>query len=180
METVTGAPIDAEFVASFVARYGDAWRSQDPDRILAECTGDTEWWVPGSEPLRGPAAVGEWLRDLFTMVPDARMDYPVGAPYLSLDGTQASARFRLRGTMRGPMRPPGFAPTDGPIEDSGVEFYEEFRDGRLARCTILFDRLNVAEQIGAAPAPGSGAERLAVAVQRLQARRMRRDARRRG
>jgi hypothetical protein len=126
--------VGPDFVTAFVARYGDAWRSLDPARVLALCTEDTVWQVPGAgTPLRGREAVGAWLDALFAMVPDATFDYPVGPPLLALDGTVAGARFRLRGTMRGPMVPPGFAPTDGPIQDEGVEIYEEFRNGLLAR-----------------------------------------------
>lgn len=173
--------ITVEFLDEFVRRYGDAWRSCDPTRVAAECTSDTKWQVPGlAEPLQGRAAVATWLGNLFTMVPDVEFTYPVGSPLLAVDGTQAAAGFRLRGTMRGPMQPPGFAPTDHPIEDSGIEVYEEFRDGLLHRCTLLFDGLHVARQIGAAPPPGSGAERVGVLLQRLQARSMRRAARKAG
>lgn len=175
-----GALVTEEFIERFVARYGDAWRSREPTRVVAECTPDTTWRVPGlPELLVGRAAVAQWLANFFTMVPDAEFDYPAGPPYLTIDGTRAAARFRLRGTMRGPMVPPGFAPTDSPIEDEGIEFYDEFREGLLHRCTMLFDGLHVARQIGAAPAAGSGAERVGVLLQRLQARAMRRSARRR-
>lgn len=175
----TGTHVTHEFLDEFVQRYGDAWRSCDPARVVAECTVDTVWRVPGTtDPLVGRVAVAEWLASLFRMMPDALFEYPVGPPFASVDGTAAAARFRLQGTMRGPMEPPGFAATDSPIVDEGVEVYEEFRDGLLARCTIVFDALHVARQIGAAPAPGSRAERMGVLMQRLQARTMRRSARR--
>lgn len=181
MELGTDNRITHEFLDAFVQRYGDAWRSGDPARVVAECTADTVWQVPGvADRLVGRAAVAEWLESLFRMVPDAQFDYPVESPFLSADGTAAAARFRLQGTMRGPMEPPGFAATDSPIVDEGVEIYEQFRDGLLARCTIVFDALHVARQIGAAPAPGSRAERMGVLMQRLQARSMRRSARRAG
>jgi hypothetical protein len=146
---------------------------------VAECTQDTTWVVPTAEgPLVGRTAVAEWLTNLLRMVPDASFDYPLGSPLLAIDGTTAAARFRLTGTMTGPMTPPGFAPTDSPISDEGIEIYERFDAGRLARCTIIFDALDVARQIGAAPVPGSRAERMSVLAQRLQARSRRRAARR--
>lgn len=173
----TRLPITEDFLQAFVERYGAAWRSHDPDRIVAECTEDTTWVVPTAEgPLQGRDAVAEWLTNLFHMVPDASFEYPLGPPLLAVDGTTAAARFRITGTMTGPMTPPGFAPTDSPLRDEGIEIYERFADGRLARCTIVFDALDVARQIGAAPAPGSRAERMSVLAQRLQARRMRRAA----
>lgn len=174
-------PATQEFLTEFVQRYGDAWRTLDPSRVVAECTVDTVWHVPGVEgPLEGREAVSEWLAALFRMVPDARFDYPVGAPFLALDGSAAAARFRLEGTMLGPMEPPGFAPTGQSLSDEGIEIYERFEDGLLARCTIVFDALHVARQIGAAPPPGSGAEKMGVALQRLHARRSRRAADRSG
>lgn len=180
MNAGTATPLTEEFLRDFVERYGEAWRSRDPDRIVAECTDDTTWLVPtADEPLHGRESVADWLTNLFVMVPDAQFDYPLGPPFLAVDRSAAAARFRLEGTMRGPMNPPGFAPTDSPLVDEGIEIYEQFRDGRLARCTIIFDALNVARQIGAAPAPDSGAERMSVLMQRLQARSMRRSAGRR-
>ena len=171
--------VTGDFVGAFVERYGEAWRSREPAAIAAHCTRDTVWRVPGVDaPLTGRAAVSGWLQGFFRMLPDAEFDYPLGPPYVAVDGTGAAARFRLRGTMRGPMVPPGFAPTHGPVDDEGVELYERFEDGRLARCTIVFDQLHVARQIGAAPAPGSAAERLGVLLQRQHARRRRRGARR--
>lgn len=179
MDLGTDTLVTHEFLGEFVQRYGDAWRSGDPARIVAECTADTVWRVPGvTDPLVGRVAVAEWLGSLFRMVPDAQFEYPVGSPFASADGTAAAARFRLQGTMRGPMEPPGFAATDSPIVDEGVEVYEQFRHGLLARCTIVFDALQVARQIGAAPAAGSRVERMGVFMQRLQARAMRRSARR--
>lgn len=180
MNAGTATQLTEKFLREFVERYGEAWRSRDPARIVAECTDDTTWLVPtADEPLHGRESVADWLTNLFVMVPDAQFDYPLGPPLLAVDRTAAAARFRLAGTMRGPMSPPGFAPTDSPLVDEGIEIYDDFRDGRLARCTIIFDALNVARQIGAAPTPGSGAERMSVLLQRLQARRMRRSVRRR-
>jgi hypothetical protein len=179
VETTSSARVTAADVDGFVARYGDAWRARDPARIVAECTQDVCWQVAGiDEPLRGRAAVTEWLEGFFRMVPEAEFHYPFGPPFVATNGSAAAARFRFRGIMRGPMEPQGFAPTDGAIDDEGIELYERFEGGRLARCTIVFDQLHVARQIGAAPARGSRAERLGVLVQRRAARRRRRTARR--
>lgn len=179
METTSGTKVTADFVDAFVGRYGDAWRSRDPARIVAQCTEDVRWRVAGLDaPLQGRPAITEWLEGFFRMVPDAELEYPFGPPYVARDGSGAAARFRFEGTMRGPMVPPGFAPTNGPIHDEGVELYERFEGGCLARCTIVFDELQVARQIGAAPVAGSKAERLGVLMQRREARRRRRAVRR--
>ena len=78
--------------------------------------------------------------------------------------------------MTGPMDPPGFAPTGREIEFETAEFWL-FADGLLVRETVVVDMLALARQIGAAPQPGSFADRLTVSLQRLAARRARRARR---
>jgi len=51
-------------------------------------------------------------------------------------------------------------------------FYE-FEGDRVKRARIIVNMNDIAVQVGAAPGPGTLGERVAVAVQRLTARRMR-------
>jgi hypothetical protein len=44
------------------------------------------------------------------------------------------------------------------------------RAGRIARYRAFYDMNDLARQLGIVPPPGSGAERVMVALQRLQAR----------
>jgi hypothetical protein len=82
----------------------------------------------------------------------------------------------MRGTMTGPIDPPGFAPTGRAMEVEGVDLWT-MRDGRIARCQAFYDMNDVARQLAIAPPPGSRAEKAVVALQRLQARMLRRSAR---
>jgi hypothetical protein len=78
---------------------------------------------------------------------------------------------RVTGTVTGPYDPPGFAPTHRRLTTEFGGFYE-FEGERVRRARIIVNMNDVAIQIGAAPRPGTPAERLAVAMQRLNARRI--------
>jgi hypothetical protein len=71
--------------------------------------------------------------------------------------------------MLGPLDPPGYAPTGGRVEFEGIDFYDRFHDGLLTHYTVLFDMLDLGRQIGAAPQPGTLADRMGVFMQRLAA-----------
>jgi len=115
-----------------------------------------------------------FLTALWRAMPDLRFELVEG-PYLAEDGRHAAARVRVSGTVTGRLDPPGFAPTGAPMTTEFGGFYE-FEGERVKRGRIIVNMNDVGIQIGAAPAPGSRAERLAVRMQRLTARRLRRGA----
>jgi steroid delta-isomerase-like uncharacterized protein len=124
------------------------------------------------EIMRGHADVERFLSSLWRAMPDLRFELVEG-PYLAEDGRHAAARVRVEGTMTGPAEPPGFAPTDARVTAEFAAFYE-LEGERIKRERVILNMNDVGVQMGAAPAPGSRGERLAVAIQRLTARRMRR------
>jgi hypothetical protein len=79
----------------------------------------------------------------------------------------------MRGTMKGPLDPPGFAPTGRSMEVEGVDLWM-MRDGRIARYRAFYDINDLARQLGIAPPAGSRADRAMVRLQRLQAPILRR------
>jgi len=89
-------------------------------------------------------------------------------PYVSVDGCGIAVRVSIRGTMSGPLDPPGFAATGSKVEFQTAEF-SQIRDGLLARRTVILDMLDLARQIGAVPNPGGVADRLGVWSQRIGA-----------
>jgi steroid delta-isomerase-like uncharacterized protein len=169
-------PLREAFVLEFVQKWEEVWKSGDVDRILPLLADDIVFDDPTfPETLHGREAVREFLEVLFRAFP--KMDYEVlGEPYLSLDRTGVALAYRVMTTMEGELDPPGFAPTGQPVEFLAVDLYQ-FRDGLLSDYTIVFDMMGVGRQIGAAPEPGTFAERMGVFMQRLAARRMRRRAR---
>jgi predicted ester cyclase len=149
--------------------------AHDAEAVAALCSEGVVWEDPAApEPLCGREAVYRFHRDImFRALPDVRIEL-VDGPYLSLDGAGVAVRLRISGTMTGPLTPPGFAPTGGPVEFSTAEF-SHFDGDLLARHTVVLDMLGLARQIRAVPKAGSLAERISVWLQHIAARRARRQ-----
>ena len=167
--------VDARFARHFLERLHAAVNAHDAEAVAALCCEGVVWEDPAApEPLRGREAVYRFHRDLmFRALPDVRIE-PVEGPYLSLDGAGVAVRLRISGTMTGPLTPPGFAPTGGPVEFETAEF-SHFDGDLLARHAVVLDMLALARQIGAVPKAGSLAERISVWLQHIAARRARRQ-----
>jgi steroid delta-isomerase-like uncharacterized protein len=172
----TGAGISPERARDWVERFRTGWNSHDLDRLLALVTEDVVWEDPSIPDgvLHGKPALREWLSSVWTAMPDLEFEW-VGEPFVSLDGTRLAAAWKGTGRFTGPLDPPGFAPTGGRVEMTGVDIHE-FDGELLRRVVTASDLMDVGRQIGAAPARGSGAERFGVMMQRLFARRLRRKA----
>jgi steroid delta-isomerase-like uncharacterized protein len=157
----------------FVERYVAAWNGCDTDAMAQLITEDIVWADPAlPEPARGVPAVQEFMRTSFRAFPDLRFGEP-DPPLLAVTGDVVLWAWYMEGTHRGAIDPPGFAPTGRTMRVDGVDQWT-IRDGRIARYRAFYDMNDVARQLGIAPAPGSRAERVMVALQRLQARLARR------
>jgi steroid delta-isomerase-like uncharacterized protein len=170
VEQVTAQATTAgeRFATDFADRWQKAWNSREPGQVTALCTEDVIWDDPMTErPERGREAVAEYLRTVWRAFPDLEFTWPEG-PFASFQGIKLALHWKLTGTMRGPMEPPGFAPTGRRIDLEGVDLLE-IRDGLCCSYQGFFDRQAVAQQVGIAPATGSQAERVAVGAQRLLA-----------
>jgi steroid delta-isomerase-like uncharacterized protein len=162
-------------LAQFCARYLAAWNGHDATAMADLVADDVVWEDPAlPAPARGVAAVQEFMRTAWVTFPDLHFD-ETDAPHCTFEGAQVAWRWRMRGTMTGPIEPPGFAPTGRRMEVEGVDLWT-LRDGRIARYRAFYDMNDVARQLGIAPAPGSTGEKAVAALQRLQARVMRRRA----
>lgn len=173
--------LDERFIRDFTERWLAAWNSKDPDQILALCSHDVVWNESGVVGrLEGHDAVRKKsLRPFFDAVPDVQIQY-IDEPYLAVDGSKAAARWRIGGSMTGVWNPPGFAPTNSPVTLEGAEFWE-FGGGLVSNYTLLYDGLDLGQQIGAAPKPDTLSERAGLVMQSMAARKMRRrSARGRG
>jgi steroid delta-isomerase-like uncharacterized protein len=160
-------------LASFCAGYLAAWNDRDPNAMAPLLTDDIVWEDPAlPAPARGVAAVQEFMRASWRGFPDLRFD-ETDTPHRTAGGDDVAWRWRMRGTMTGPLDPPGFAPTGRPMEVEGVDLWT-FRDDRIARYRAFYDLNDLARQLAIAPAPGSRGEKAMVALQRLQARLIRR------
>lgn len=153
---------------AFCARQLAAWNDHDAAAMADLVTDDVVWEDPAlPAPARGPAAVQEFMRDVWVMFPDLRFD-ETDTPHRTAGGDQVAWRWRMRGTNTGPIDPPGFAPTGRTIEIEGVDLWT-MRDGRIARYRAFYDFNELAVQLGLAPAPGSRLEQALATLQRLGA-----------
>jgi hypothetical protein len=75
--------------------------------------------------------------------------------------------------MTGPLDPPGRAPTGRQWRVEGADFHQ-YRDGLISRLRIVFNLAEASQQLGLMPTPGSRAERIAAALQRVETRFRRR------
>jgi predicted ester cyclase len=108
-------------------------------------------------------------------VPDLTFEW-LGEPFISVDGSRMAAAWKGVGHMTGRLEPPGFAPTGGRVEVTGIDIHEF--DGELVRRVVTAtDTIAMGRQIGAAPAAGSRGELVGELMQRLTARRLRTRAR---
>lgn len=168
--------LSPEQVKAFADEFLAAWNSHDPARLVALSQPDVLWEDPYIEGGRlvGHQALSEWLTSVWRSMPDLTFEI-VDSLHLGLDRRSAMVNWRGVATMTGELHPPGFAPTNGPVEMFGADTHW-LRDGKLTHVLTVTDVMAVGRQIGAAPQPGTAAERMGVMMQRLAARKMRKSA----
>jgi predicted ester cyclase len=161
--------IDEAFARDFLVRLHGSVNSHDAAAVAALCHEDVVWDDPAAPgPLHGREAVRRFHADtMLRAIPDVRVDM-IDGPYLALDRKGVCARLRIRGTMTGPLVPPGFAPTNGPIGFETAEF-SRFEGGLLSRHAVIIDMLALARQIGAVPPAGGLGERIGLWGQHVAA-----------
>jgi len=160
------SPFDPQ---QFRSRYIAAWNGCDTDLLAELITEDIVWRDPAlPEPAEGVAAVQDFMRRSFATMPDLRFS-DSDPPHLSVEGDQIAWGWTMHGTMSGPIDPPGFAASGARVQIDGVDLWR-MRDGRIARYRAFYDLAELLRQLGILPPPGSPAERLSVALQRLKVR----------
>jgi steroid delta-isomerase-like uncharacterized protein len=157
--------VDADWLGTFVESYTAAWNSHEPERLFALMTDDIVYDDAGwPTRMRGPAEIRPFLESIWRALPDLRFEVLEG-PYVVPGRPKAATHWRGTATFTGPLDPPGFAPTGERAVFEGVDLHE-YRDGRLARLRIVFDLMDLTQQIGILPERGSRGERTLVAMQR--------------
>ena len=161
-------------IASDVTDRGiAAWNARDPRQIVSHWSEDCIYESPV---LPGGRVVGRDASQVAVAVTlRAFPDFKLVEldRWISPDGLRVALRWRASGTFTGPLDPPGFAPTGGPVEVEGMTC-TELRDGEVAHFRHYFDVTGMGRQLAAVPARGSVAERLVVVLQRRRAARLRR------
>lgn len=165
--------VDIEVARQLTRQVAKLVTDKDLDGFAELCTEDVVFDDPAfPAPFRGRTEVIEGLRTVFGAFPDLVYEL-VGDPMIS-SGDTIGTRVHFTGTMRGPLDPPGFAPTHQPIDLHGFELYTLADDARLRKMELFIDTLELGRQIGAVPPEGSPGDRLGVLLQRFSARRARR------
>src|SRR6478609_2615304 len=172
--TTTAADPKAGFdLEGFTQRYVAAWNGCDTDAMAELITDDIVWVDPAMPaPARGIPAVQEFMRMSFQIFPDLRFSEP-DPPQLAVSGDLIAWAWVMEGTFRGPIDPPGFAPTGKRMRVQGVDMWT-MRDGRIADYRAYYDMNDLVRQLGILPEPGSRAEKVSAALQRLQVRMQKR------
>lgn len=146
-KVMTGADVRAH-VMSFI----QALNSHEPDKVVALMTDDVLWMDPSMRmPVAGREAARKAVTAMFTALPDMHFPLEDVEIYLSEDEKKAIAKWRVVATMTGPLDPPGFGPTGKTVYFTGVCTYD-FRDGLISRHEIIYDFMDVGQQLGLLPA----------------------------
>ena len=96
-----------------------------PDEVLALCAQDVRWEDPLTDgPERGAGAVRRYLEALWGAFPDMELDWVEAELYRSPDPRRLACRWRMTGTMLGPLEPQGFAPTGRRLDAEGIDVFE--------------------------------------------------------
>ena len=150
--------VDPSFLESFSERFGAAWNSHQPERLVELMTEDIVYddsaWT---RTMRGHGDVREFLEFLWRAMPDLEF-HDLEGPFLARGEPTVAFYWRGTGTFTGPLDPPGFAPTGARVAFEGFELLE-FRDDRVCRLRIVYDMMDVSRQIGIVPKPGEPVER---------------------
>ena len=87
-------------------------------------------------------------------------------------GDKVALRWHSEGTHRGELE--GLAPTGARGLVTGISI-DRWQDGKVVESWTEWDNLGLARQLGAAPPEGSVGEKVGMTVQRVMARRMRKQ-----
>lgn len=158
---VVGADVLKARIMSFI----EAMNAHDIDKILSHMTRDVVWTESMEpEPLVGKPAVRAGLEESFAAFPDMHLPIEDIQLIVPEGATKAAATFTVICTMTGHVG--DFAPTGRTGRVSGVCVYD-FRGDHIARHTIVYDGLDMAQQLGLLPSPTGFPMRMLVGVQRF-------------
>lgn len=149
-----------------------AWNARDPEAVVEHFAAEAVYWSPtliGDGP-HGVEAARTDAQMLFTAFPDFALIER--GRVVSEEQGRATLWWELGATFAGPLDPPGFAPTNGPISNHGVSWVE-VEGGRISRFHLYYDVNELGRQIGAIPPPGSAGEKMVVTFQKLTAKGLR-------
>ena len=125
-----------------------AFNAQDAKEIMAVCSPECEKEFPGAR-LRGADQILAWRSALWEAFPDVQLTIT----RVVEEGSAVAIQGRATGTHRGTLRTPtgDIPPTDRRVDIVWADDYE-IRGGVIVSTRLHFDRLEMLEQLGVAPA----------------------------
>lgn len=151
-------PVTPAFAQDFSEKYAAAWNSHQPERLLSMMTEDALYEDSGwPQPMRGRAAIRQFLNSTWQAVPDLRIEITEG-PMVDPRKPMATTYWRATATQTGLWNPPGLDATGRSLSFDGASLIE-FRDNKVSRACVVYDVADVMRQLGIMPAPGSRGER---------------------
>lgn len=142
--------------AGFVA----AWSGHDPGAFGSVCDPGVHYEDPlTSEPLRGPAALGEHALRLWEAFPDVSVET---AGEVSTATAAIAVPCRAQGTHLAALG--GLPATGRSVRVHGIFWAEPAGDGRLLRVRAFFDLYDAGVQLGVLPSRGGLGEKALLAL----------------
>ncbi|GAB2515408.1 hypothetical protein GCM10027167_17460 [Nocardia heshunensis] len=147
-----------QWLSEFVENYAAAWKSMDGKAVTEYAAEDVIWSEPSiSQPARGRRALAEFVDNTVRTFPDLSHASPF-PPAITGNADIAIVPWRMTGTNRGPIEPPGFAPTGKSIDLLVLDIWQ-FRGGLISQCRSIWNLAEMLEQLGIMPPRGSAGER---------------------
>lgn len=135
--------------ADVLRRELAAASAQDVEELRASWSADCQKWVPGAY-LQGAEQTVAWTQALWEAFPD----FQVVPTQIIEQGSAAGFHARVTGTHQGTLRTPtGDIPPTGRRVDLTISGVCEVQGDQVVSMRMHFDRLEILEQLGAAPAP---------------------------
>src|SRR5262245_8680987 len=131
-------------------RGTDTFNAHDLDGFASVLADDVVFEAPGGLRGEGKAACVAFFGSWYSAFPDARVDVHA----LHVAGDVAVEEGTFTGTHDGVLRGPtgDIPPTARPVRIDYLQVLR-FRDGKHVSFSLMFDRLQLLEQLGLVPAP---------------------------
>jgi predicted ester cyclase len=138
-----------------VARRGsEAFNKQDSEALAQDLATDFEGTAPGGAKIKGQKEAREYNQNWWNAFPNAKT---TTTRYVS-EGDVVIEHGVFRGRHTGVLRTPmgDIEPTGKDVEGTYVNILT-FREGKVTRQELLFDRMQLMEQIGKVPTAAGAA-----------------------
>ena len=128
----------------------ETFNAHDIDGFAGVLADDVVFRAPGGIRGQGKAACAEFFAAWFGAFPDAHVEVHA----LHMAGDSAVEEGIFTGTHQGVLRNPAgdMAPTGRPVAVDYIQALR-YRDGKHVSFHLMYDRLQLLEQLGLVPAP---------------------------